>query len=265
MSEQDKWDRESGIFSRFLEVEPRFSGQEIVKWQHNKNESPDISSVDRIGNQVGIELTEWLHGKQTGDYAFWETILREVKRRADWTIVVVMDPFGRRCGRTERANIVSELDVLIDGAIARPQITNSGLSSFIINPREFREHAPTVAKFFQAVSGTKLGSGRLRLLTGGASAAKDSEIALQHAIRKKLHKDYAKIKRDRELYSLHLLVYYDLAVLKNTPGLDEDVSGLVATTIVGVQQHPFDAIFVLMFPAAPKDKRKVYRIPTEGS
>ena len=38
MSEQ-KWDRESGIFAQLLEVEPRFSGQELVQWQHNKNES----------------------------------------------------------------------------------------------------------------------------------------------------------------------------------------------------------------------------------
>ena len=95
---------------------------------------------------------------------------------------------------------MSELEVLLDEAVA-----NSGICSFIVNPRQFSDRAPTVAKFLRAVSGTKPGSGRLILLAGGAFAPKDAEIALRKAIQKKLEKDYGKIKRDRGLDSLQFL------------------------------------------------------------
>jgi hypothetical protein len=54
MSEKIKWGREADIFARFLEGSPRFAGAEIVHWEHNQNDSPDILCTDLLGHRISV-------------------------------------------------------------------------------------------------------------------------------------------------------------------------------------------------------------------
>ena len=97
---------------------------------------------------------------------------------------------------------------------------------------------------------------------GGSFSPDDAAVALHAVIRKKAgNPSYAKIKRALGLRSLYLLVYYDIAILKNTPNLDVDVAGVAASALPEVPSV-FDAAFVLMFPGGDANSgRTVYRIP----
>ena len=113
------------------------------------------------------------------------------------------------------------------------------------------------------VSGTKPGSGKLHLLAVGTYSPDDAAIALRSAITKKFAKPaYADVKRTRGLRSIYLLVYYDVAILKNTPAaLDIDVVN-EAQRAMGAIPTSFDGVFVLMFPGGDTTSgRKVYSIP----
>jgi hypothetical protein len=163
LSEQTKWEREAGIFASFLEAVPDFAGEEIIDWKHNQNDSPDIVCIDRFGNRIGVEMTEWLHEQQTRDFSRWEKVLRPVIFPRGWTIDVYLDPFGRDCEPVDRRGIATELTNIISEEISRPKVWDSGLLSFAVGGTELVGRAPTAAKYCNVVAGHKPGSGRLLL------------------------------------------------------------------------------------------------------
>lgn len=59
----NKREHEKAIFSAFLRVEPRFSGEEIIDWEQPEDEKefPDVICVSESGLKVGVELGEWLN------------------------------------------------------------------------------------------------------------------------------------------------------------------------------------------------------------
>jgi hypothetical protein len=261
LSEQEKWDREKGIFASFLDAAPDFAGEEIPDWKHNQSDSPDIVCIDRSGNRIGVEMTEWLHEQQTRDFSRWERVLRSVRRPGDWTIDVCLNPFGCDCEPRDRERLAVEIETIIAEGIARPEVWGSGLLSFAVTGADLTGRAPVAAKYCNLVAGKKPGSGRLLLLPGGSFAPDDAEAALHTVISKKIqNKSYAAIRRALALRSLYLLVYYDIAILKNTPNLDVDVDA-VATSAMSGMANTFDAVFVLMFPGGDVSSgRRVYRV-----
>jgi hypothetical protein len=249
-----------GIFEAFLQAAPDFAGEKITDWKHSRNDSPDIICVDRAGARIGLEMTEWLHEEQTRNFSRWERVLRDVKFSSDWTIDIYLDPFGRDCAVADRASLVAETNRIITEATSRPQVWESGLLSFAVAGGELADRAPTVAKYCNVVAGHSPGSGRLLLQSGGAFSPADAARALATVMAKKVNNEsYSKLKELLQLRSLYLLIYYDIAILKNTPNLDVDVARTAASTLQG--PTPFDAIFVLMFPGAEVNSRQVYRIP----
>ncbi len=58
-----KRDHEKALFQAFVEVEPRFAGEELASWEQPKDERefPDISAKSVSGRRVGVELAEWLN------------------------------------------------------------------------------------------------------------------------------------------------------------------------------------------------------------
>ena len=261
ISEQTKWEREAGIFASFLDAASDFAGEEIVDWKHNQNDSPDIVCIDRLGNRIGVEMTEWLHERQTRDFSRWERVLRDVNFPDDWTIDVYLDPFGRDWDTLDRVKLVAEVSHVINEEISRPKVWNSGLLSFAVAGAALVGRAPIAAKYCNVVAGHKPDSGRLLFQGGGAFSPDEAAVALHTVISKKaINKSYATIKRVLELRSLYLLIYYDLAILKNTPNLDVDVAG-VAASALSAQPSAFDAAFVLMFPGGDTNSgRTVHRI-----
>lgn len=261
MSEQAKWQREAGIFASFLDAAPDFAGELITEWKHNENDSPDIVCTDRLGNRIGVEMTEWLHEQQTRDFSRWERVLRAVKFASDWTIDVCLNPFGRDCEPGERQDIATQLTKIIGEEVARPKVWESGLLSFAVDRAELARRAPIAAKYCRVVAGHKPGSGRLLLQGGGTFSPDDAVAALRSVISKKVsNKSYAAIKRAAALRSLYLLIYYDIAILKNTPNLDVDVTAVTASAMSSAPSA-FDLAFVLMFPAGDASSgRRVYRV-----
>jgi hypothetical protein len=261
LSEQAKWLREADIFASFLDAAPDFAGELITKWKHNQNDSPDIVCTDRLGSKLGVEMTEWLHEQQTRDFSRWERVLRAVSFPSDWTIDVYLDPFGRDCEPGEGQDIASQLSEIIRVEITRPKVWESGLLSFAVDHAELARRAPISGKYYSVVAGHKPGSGRLLLQGGGAFSPADAAEALRSVIRKKIcNKSYLAIKQAAGLRSLYLLIYYDLAILKNTPNLDVNITA-VATSAMSAATSAFDLAFVLMFPAGDASSgRRVYRI-----
>jgi hypothetical protein len=265
MSEQTKWEREAGIFASFLEAEPGFAGARIAHWEHNRNDSPDILCTDATGSRIGVEMTEWLDQEQTRDYSRWEQLLGAVRFPADWTVTMRLSPFGRRCKSKEEPLIAAELSRVIADEISRPKAWPSGLLSFIVVKSDFADRAPTAAKYCEQLEGNSRGSGRLHLSPGGSFSPNDAEAALRIVIAKKLRKkSYAAIRRELALGALYLLIYYDIAIIKNTPNMDVDVPAVVASAVAGIPSA-FDAAFVLMFPAGDANSgRAAYRIDTSA-
>jgi len=262
LSEQSKWEREAGIFASFLEAAPDFAGEQIAEWKHNRNNSPDIVCIDRLGKRIGVEMTEWLHEQQTRDFSRWEKVIRDLEFPGDWTIDLYLDPFGRDCDVTDRARLVAEISRIIKEEISRPTVWDSGLLSFALSGIALAGRAPIAAKYCNVIAGHKPGSGRLILQGGGAFSPDDAALALKTVISKKASKaSYSKLKQSLGLRALYLLVFYDIAILKNTPNLDVDVERAASSAVSALTA--FDTIFVLMFPGADVNSgRTVYRLPS---
>jgi hypothetical protein len=261
MSEKAKWEREVGIFASFLEAAPDFAGARIANWVHNRNDSPDILCTDLTGSKIGVEMTEWLDEEQTRDFSRWEEILSAVKFPSDWTVTVRLSPFGRRCKSKEEPLIAAELSRLITDEISRPKVWPSGLLSFVVTKFDFADRGPIAAKYCQQLEGNSRGSGRLHLSPGGSFSRTDAESALRVVISKKLQKEsYTAIRKELPLRALYLLIYYDTAILKNTPNIAVDVPAVAASAIAGIASA-FNAVFVLMFPGGDvRSGRAVYSI-----
>ncbi len=208
-------------------------------------------------------MTEWLHEQQTRDFSRWERVLRGVNFARDWTIDVYLDP-TRDCEPGERQDIATQLTKIISEEVARPKVWDSGLLSFAVNGAELARRAPIAAKYCSVVAGHKPGSGRLRLQGVGSFSPDDAVAALRSVISKKVsNKSYAAIKREAGLQSLYLLIYYDIAILKNTPNLDVDISAVTASVMASAPSA-FDLAFVLMFPAGDASSgRRVYRVQAD--
>lgn len=263
MTEELKWEREEGIFASFLKAEPYFAGANIVRWEHNHNASPDILCTDALGNRVGVEMTEWLDERQTRDFSSWEDILGAVRVPQGWTINVRMHPFGRRCKPGERNAIAAELGEVIAKEISRARARPSGVSSFWVSSVEFKDRAPTAARYCDQVEGYSPGSGLLLLLAEGSFSPADAEAALHSVLTKKIQKkSYAAIRKELGLSALYLLIYYDIAIIKNTPNFDVDPPAVAAAAVAGMTSA-FDSAFVLMFPSGDANSgRAVYRAET---
>lgn len=264
MSEQAKWQREAGIFASFLDAAPDFAGELIADWKHNENDSPDIVCTDRLGDRIGVEMTEWLHEQQIRDFSRWERVLRAVRFPSEWSIDVRLNPFGRDCEPGERQELAAQITRIISEEVARPKVWESGLLSFAIDRARLARRAPIAGKYCSVVAGHKPGSGRLLLQGGGAFSPDDAVEALRSVISKKVsNKSYAAIKQTAGLRSLYLLIYYDIAILKNTPNLDVDITAVTASAMSSAPSA-FDLAFVLMFPAGDASSgRRVYRVQSD--
>lgn len=267
LSEQAKWRREKGIFKSFLGAAPDFAGEPIIDWKHNGNASPDIVCTDRLGNRLGVEMTEWLHEQQTHDFSRWERVLRFVSFPSDWNIYVYLNPFGHDCESEERKDIAKQLTEIIAEEVARPRLCGPGRLSFVVHGAELTRRAPILAKHRAIIEGRRLGSGRLRVVPNpGTSSPDDAAEALRSVISKKIgNKSYAAIKQAAGLRSLYLLIYYDEALRKNRWGPDVNIAAVTACAMSSAPSA-FDLAFVLMFPAGDASSgRRVYRVqPDRG-
>ena len=123
---QAKWQREAGIFGSFLDAAPDFAGELITQWKHNENDSPDIVCTDRLGNRIGVEMTEWLHDQQICDFSRWERVFWTVNFASDWTVDVYLDPFSQDCEPRERQDIATQLTKIVGEEVSQPKAWESG-------------------------------------------------------------------------------------------------------------------------------------------
>jgi hypothetical protein len=251
MSEQGKREREESIFATFLELEPSFAGCSIEKWSHIEEwhqagyKSPDIICTDSHDRLIGVEMTEWLHEEQTRAYWRWNELLSQVKPLSGWSVYVHLEIFARDCDKKDRRPFVGELSRAIVHAASRPEVRPSGLTTFAVDRLTLAKEAPIVARYCQVISGARIGSGQVALLSAASAySSRDAAESLQVRIGKKTRK-YVETKQEMKLAKLFLLVYYDRGVLINTPN-DFDVQA-VGSAIMSGSPGSFDGGFILMF------------------
>jgi hypothetical protein len=253
MSEQGKWEREKGIFTSFLAAQPNFAGGLTKKWSHVKelsqaqHDSPDIICIDNRDRLIGVEMTEWLHQEQTHAYSRWNRLLKSVEPLPGWTVQVLLEVFTKDYDKKDRQVFIDELSRTIVRSATRAEISPSGWSKFTVDRPTLAREAPTVARCCKGIVGNKIGSGRITLVAAdGSYSSLDSAESLRARIRRKTdNAAYAETKRKMKLAELFLLVYYDWAIVKNTPN-DIDVLAIGSAIMAG-SPGAFDGGFVLMF------------------
>ena len=65
--------QEINHFVAFLEIKPDFAGSKILSF--HPGEAPDVVCIDDADHAIGVEVTQWLMGKQSTIAKGWEEIL----------------------------------------------------------------------------------------------------------------------------------------------------------------------------------------------
>jgi hypothetical protein len=249
------------IFESFVNFSPEFAGRP-VKCEEGPD-PPDYICVDDAGNRIGVELGEWLNEQQTRESKERErlensycSVIKSEEQEPPHHVgsVYLSTKLGLRLDADDRVGFKGELLQCIqhidDGwSENRDRDDPQGY-----NLDDFDGY-PSLAKY---LTGLQFRS-RRRIDTikgiswigfrprGGAYSPKSAVEALLDLLRKKGNK-YAGIHTEQNLAELFLIVYYDQALIHNTPyfGIDFGMAEVVAIASVEVARNPgpFQKIFL---------------------
>lgn len=252
---------EKGIFKDFIATLPNFAG-EPVNWSGGAN-PPDVLCETGKGQRVGVELGEWLHESQTARARTFETLRREIandavkQNFADWLkqygvlLYRKQEIYQTKTGRkyvfptkADRRKFKSELFDLLGRfkKTAEPTTKQVYLNDF--------SQVPTLGKFLTGLTVEKAPRG-IRFDKGGWYSPEDARDALIEAVRGKTAKrNYQSLKNEQKLDELYLLVYYNRALLWNSPyeGINGgiDVAAEQAKEQMTKDHGPFDKVFLFL-------------------
>lgn len=266
---------EQEIFSQFTTLHPDFAGRPVSSMPGPN--PPDFICVDTLGDRIGVELSEWLHEKQTARHKpllQHEAALRgaiDSNSMEPPTKIGSVQLFANRTIRLNSADLSPFRDQLYSFIAAvdhrwttlrdhdDPQGVGIGAADFA--------NVPLVAKYIASMICTSrryqptiVGNTWITFFPhGGAFRAETALTALEATLRRKTSK-YATLRSDARLGELYLLLYYDQAWLYNTPfdspsfGFPEVVAHL--STLAAYDPGAFDKIF--LFGPAKKLLAQVY-------
>lgn len=256
---------EEGIFKAFIATEPNFPG-EPVSWSPAAD-PPDVLCETNKGQRIGVELGEWLHEAQTERARALEILEKEIAKEAvkqnttqwlDRYGVLLYPKLEVDSSKTDRVHYVfpskadrpkftSELFNLL-GKFKKPgqPITRQ------VYLNDFSQ-APTLGKF---LTGTSIYPVRtpplsIKFAKGGSYSPEDARAAIAGVLKKKTAKrNYKTLKKEQALNELYLLVYYNRALLWNSPyeGINGgiDIAVEQAKAQMSKDHDPFDKVFLFL-------------------
>jgi hypothetical protein len=247
-----KKEREKLIFEAFIKIEPNFAGEQVFCEQCSKD-PPDIICVNNKNRRIGVELVEWLHEDQTTRSRAFEDLEKRIRQEAfpdnvkdylknhDVSIFPVSDKFPRK---SDRSRFISELIDILNQFILRQEEWEE--ENWL---NDFRSH-PKLEEFITTISiyRTRLPLG-IEFVRGGDYSPKAAMDALFERLNNKInHENYKNLKSKLRLNDFHLIVYYSMAMIYNSPftGIEQDIHSIVeyARKKLLKNQGPFDKIFL---------------------
>jgi len=256
---------EEGMFQALVATEPSFVG-ELVGWSPGAD-PPDVLCETNKGQRIGVELGEWLHEGQTERATALEILEKEIAEESvkqsftDWFDrygVLVYPKLEVDSSKTNRVHYV------FPNKANRLKFTSELFNML----GEFKKRGQPITKpvflndFFQArtlgkfLDGLRIYPVRttprgIKFAKGGSYSPEDARGAIARVLEKKTAKhNYQTLKKEQALAELCLLVYYNRALLWNSPY--EGVNGGIEVVIeeareqLGLDHGPFDKIFLFL-------------------
>jgi hypothetical protein len=256
---------EKGIFEAFIATEADFAG-EPVSWSAGKD-PPDVLCETANGRKIGVELGEWLHESQTERVRAYEILERELANEAvkqafvDWLKQYGVQlypnqeiyqskkgPKYRFPTKADRPKFKSELFDLLGEFKERGQpITKQvHLNDFL--------RFPKLRKFLTGLTVYPVGRAPRGIQFAakcGSYSPEDARDAFIKVIRGKIAKhNYLTLKKEQTLDELYLMVYYNQALMWNSPyeGVNGGIDVVVeqAREQMNLDHGPFDKVFLFL-------------------
>jgi hypothetical protein len=262
----NKQEKENEIFRAFLQACPEFAGEGLKEWSQpaDPTDFPDVLCVTASGKKVGVELGEWLDEKQMsaakGLQRVERSILDAVGEQGENPTKniyrVTLKVKGKRVVRVEDREefkknlweLILEVDRLWEsqdswhtqrGYEAKAEdLVNRGLLNQHVEWIRFRPVPPGGP--YQTV-----GLRWIRFPPRGGSFSEDTMVDALHSVIREKQNHYGRAATGFD--HLYLLVYYNEALLYNTPaeGLFVTFED-VAEKVTVEQARPFDEIFLFI-------------------
>lgn len=247
-------DHEEAIFRDFLEAAPDFNGERVTFVRGP--DPPDFLGTWESGKRIGVELAEWLHEKQTARARAYATLEKEARSRIIWQHAnrfnVLLFPIAGD-------NVYPTKTVFPKVIVERSRMLDQfDPSSRLTDPNGWWlpcEAFPVLGRY---VIGVRISpSGRIpqaiKVTREGSYHENDAFNAARVVLTKKLddkRQQYADLKVQLNLDALHLILYYNRALLWNTPteGVDGGIEVVVERTKewLGGNRGSFDQVFVFL-------------------
>jgi hypothetical protein len=283
----------------FLEECPGLGPQ--IDWAIVEPDPPDFL-IDISGKKIGIEMTEWLDPRQTEDYEAmrdFELKFREIASAsaikedipAAWgldSIAVDLEVREGSGGRMrfprtdkDRLQIVSALWTFLrdqastqiedssDPYAATGRSSMTPFSRFFTNP-QLPETLRVYLDFVNIRSPSLGETVDVRINRGGVWTPVWGRDALLRVLAQKMtrYSDLERIKREKGLDQLHLVVYYDMAMWANTPyrgfqlmagtplmTAEASVTGEARNYLAQTGKVPFEEVYLVL-----RSKKLVFRL-----
>jgi hypothetical protein len=280
---------EHGIFEAFLRLKPDFAGESICHWHQPVQDPPDILCITVSGRRVGVELGEWLNEIQIRDTKtsemFEDSIRRAIGQQPDNECQNIyfawIHPRPRaRVRPSDVPRFRREIFELIRDVNAKWEKEPTWQSPQGCIFQDFEQYA-TVGKYLQAITffprrqyegwppndrvvnrSWPKGCDWLTFpLRGGAYSPDPMLEALGAILAKKIEK-YQTKPPQCSMDEFQLLIYYNQALLYNTPVETLEFSfgdaARAAARYIGDNPGIFQRIFLML---AFHSGEKVFELP----
>jgi hypothetical protein len=248
--EAAKWDQESAVFKAFLEAEPQFAGSSIAKWEHNENDTPDITAVDSGNKTIGVELVEWIPEEWISNFAHWLRLLEPMEVPKGWSVRLHIPDARSRCFEArDRSNILEELSAVIRNHAPcepAPKVSATTIRSVPIDAAVLSSQAPKLSAFCDLLMFCNFGF-RHSIDFEIAPLREDAEAALQAAIEKKTTNAIYKRKKDELKLDLLVLLVHGRDALMMNEFLSHSEVQSAAASVMKKDPGAFDLGFVMTY------------------
>jgi len=267
---------EKTTLQNFCATCPDFAGRHVVCQEGP--DPPDYICTDSYGTRIGFELAEWLHQEQMAasiarewqEESFTEVIKsEEVDPPQNIGLILLETREGLKLKAEDAATFRKELYECIEELDRlwpqnpewnEPQgHMHTDFSKYPCVAAHVQELGLRSQKRYPTILGIQWVCYRVR---GGAYMPRDAVDALVNVIKKKTTM-YSGLHGQAGLNELYLVVYYDRALIYNTPyfapGFDfVDITKLAAAE-VSKNPGPFQKVF--LFNTLPQDREVIQLWP----
>jgi hypothetical protein len=256
MSLRSQEDHERAIFEALLELCSDLAGAKLASWTPGPN-PPDFVCTTESGRKIAVELTEWLHEPQIEKARALDYLEEEIRSRVHWSHTdrfnVHLNPVGQGSvypAKRVVSHIIHELTLLLANFDPTSRPTNP-VGWWRLSVKDY----PILDQYFRDVliwPARRIPQG-IKVSRASSYHDDDSFAAAQDVLVKKLkekRQQYSDLKVQLTLDELILVLYYNRALLWNTPaeglggGIQEKIERLKVW--IGDERGPFDKVPVFL-------------------